>query len=81
MKKKEYYRGKYYLREGDLKPEVIDGYVYNKYKKRFFEYLENKGLLFNNRKDAEIASDSCLIIVRGVRNHTMMREEDIQGVE
>lgn len=53
MKKEDYF-GKFFLREGDLKPEEIDEFTCKCYKLniKFLKYLKSIGLLFDNRAEA-----------------------------
>ena len=53
MNKEDYY-GKYILREGDLRPELIDKASYVKYGLSFevLAYYQSIGLLFDNREEA-----------------------------
>lgn len=78
MKKEDFY-GKYYLRSGDLLPELIGEWTFKglKFNIGFLERLDKDGLLFANKRDAECASTNLRMIGRGINDHTIMREEDI----
>lgn len=78
MKKEDFY-GKYFLRDGDLKPCVIDKYSWRKYKMtiRYCEYLVSHKLIFDDVEKARIASTNAYNLITGVNNGTYVREEDI----
>lgn len=78
MKKKDFY-GKYFLRDGDLKPCEIDDFSWKRYKMtiKYCEYLVLHGLIFNDMKEAMIASDNAVALIAGISNGTYVREEDI----
>ena len=73
--KKEDFIGKYTLSEGDLRPRKI-------VKTTFFtleelEILNEDGMIFNNKHDAQLASETFRVMAYNISHHTMMREEDI----
>ena len=78
MKKEDFY-GKYFLRDGDLKPCVIDKYSWGKYKMTigYCEYLVSHKLIFDDVEKARIASTNACNLITGVNNGTYVREEDI----
>lgn len=79
MTKEDYY-GKWYLREGDLVPVEItenntsDISVDSKGSVRWYQYLKENGLLFDNKEDADLASTNLTLIGRGIAAHTIMKE-------
>lgn len=78
MKKKDFY-GKYFLRDGDLKPCEIDDFSWKKYKMtiKYCEYLVLHGLIFTDMKEAMIASNNAVALIAGISYGTYIREEDI----
>lgn len=82
MKKEDFY-GKCYLRDGDLMPVIITedntGEIITDFKGsvRWYRYLQDNHLLFDNWEDAISASQAAISLVVGIRNHTIVREEDI----
>jgi len=81
MKQEDYY-GKYFLRHGDLLPERIDAisWKFYKLKKGFLQYLDGKGLLFDNKEDAESMSKTMVELTKEVKTlaakETILSEEE-----
>ena len=75
MKKEDFY-GKYLLRDGDLLPELIDEGLCRtrNYTLKFLEHLNEKFLIFDNREDAELASQNVRFIAQGVCRHAFIQE-------
>lgn len=78
MKKGDYF-GKYFLRDGDLKPCEINEYSWCKYHMtiRYCDYLASKNLIFDNYVRAEIASTNAVALVKGINKGTIVQEEYI----
>lgn len=78
MKIEDFY-GKYFLRDGDLKPEEINDFLWRRYKMtiKYCKYLESHGLLFDDIEKAKTASVNAVALIAGVNNGTYVREEDI----
>lgn len=78
MKKEDFY-GKWILRWGDLLPEEINVYSWHSIGLtiKCCDYLQGKGLLFDSMDEAKKASDNAVALIRGIKNGTYVREEDI----
>lgn len=75
MKIKDFY-GKWFLREGDLRPEEINESSIKRYEFgiKHFDVLDADGLIFDSKKDAELASRNIRLIAKGIRDHTIVEE-------
>lgn len=73
MKKVDFF-GKYFLRDGDLKPEEINNFSWQHYNFtiHYCEYLVSLGMLFDDLKKAENVSKVAVALINGMNNRTFI---------
>lgn len=78
MKKEDYF-GKYFLREGDFKPEKIHDRTWREFGLTIdlCEKWIKKGVLFDSKEDAEVAQQNLISLAYGISHHTIMQEPRI----